>query len=227
MAVAPCSESVDAVGRLIRARRADRDPPKGDLLDKLLNFVDSESGIAFSDEQLVAQLVTIIAAGNDTTSGHIGNLVHRMLTVPGLWERLRGDRALVPRAIEESLRLDPPQVMFPRRVMKDTVLAGIALRRDEVVIISMAAANRDERVYGENADAFDLDRAYPNPRHLAFGRGIHTCIGAYQARKIARVAVDALLDGVGEMRLDPDYEYEKVLFHHFRTPQRLPVTIPR
>jgi len=218
-------DSIDAVGRLVRNRRADPNPPTGDLLDKLLDYRDEQTGITFDDDEVVAQLVTLIAAGNDTTGGHIGNLVYRMLTVPGLWQRLRGDRSLINRAIEESLRLDPPQLMFPRRVTRDTELAGVALKKDEVIIISMASGNRDEAIYGDDVDSFDIDRKYPSPRHLGMGRGVHTCIGAYQARKITRRAIDVLLDAVQEMEIAPGYTYEKVLFHHFRVPQRLPVII--
>lgn len=220
-------ESVDAVGRLLRNRRADPNPPKGDLLDKMLNFRDDETGTTYTDAEIVAQMVTLIAAGNDTTGGHIGNLVYRMLTVPGLWDRLKSDRNLINLAIEESLRLDPVQAMFPKRVTRDTEMGGVEFKKDEVIIISMASGNRDESVYGDDVDQFNLDRKFPNPRHLSMGRGVHTCIGAYQARKITRVAINALLDAVEEMEVAPGYTYEKVLFHHFRAPQRLPVTITR
>jgi cytochrome P450 len=218
-------ESADFVGKWVRARRADPNPPTDDLLARMLSFVDPETGTRFGDEQMVAQLVTIIAAGNDTTAGLVGNLVYRMLTVPGLWDRLRTDRSRIALAIEESLRIDPPQQMFPRLCMKDTVVGGVAVKQGEVIIVSMASANRDEEIYGSDADEFKFDRKYPTPRHLAMGRGIHTCIGAYLARKVTNVSINALLDAVPAMKLAPGYKYEKVLFHHFRAPERLPVII--
>ncbi len=89
----------------------------------------------------------------------------------------------------------------------------------------MASGNRDEEVYGADADELRLDRKYPNPRHLAMGRGMHTCIGAYLARKVTRVAVNALLDHAAKIEIEPGYTYEKVLFHHFRAPERLPVIL--
>jgi cytochrome P450 len=218
-------ESADFVGKWVRSRRDDPDGPQDDVLGKMLAYVDKETGIRFADEEIISQLVTIIAAGNDTTAGLMGNLVYRMLTVPGLWDRLRDDRSKIAIAIEESLRLDPPQMMFPRLCLKDTEVAGVSVKKGEVVIISMASANRDETIYGSDADRFDFDRKYPTPRHLAMGRGIHTCIGAYLARKVTKAAIGALLDAVPAMHVAPGYEYEKVLFHHFRAPERLPVII--
>jgi len=218
-------ESADFVGRWVRARRAMPNPPSGDLLAKLLDYVDAETGIRFTDDDVVSQLVTIIAAGNDTTAGLMGNMVYRLCTVPGLWQRLRQDRSKLIIAIEESLRLDPPQMMFPRLCIKDTQVSGVPVKKGEVVIISMASGNRDESVYGPDVNDFNIDRKYPNPRHLSMGRGIHTCIGAYLARKVTKVAINALLDSVSSILLAPHYEYEKVLFHHFRAPERLAVII--
>ncbi|MGE0385679.1 MAG: cytochrome P450 [Gammaproteobacteria bacterium] len=219
-------ESADYVGRWVRARRADPAGRTDDVLGRMLDYVDGETGIRFSDEQAIAQLVTIIAAGNDTTASLIGNLVFRMLTVPDLWETLRRNRAKIAAAIEESLRLDPPQQMFPRLCLKDREVGAVPVKAGEVIIISMASGNRDESVYGPDADEFNMDRTYPNPRHLSMGRGIHTCIGAYLARKVTQASIEALLDAVPAMSLAPGYEYEKVIYHHFRGPERLLVTIP-
>lgn len=219
-------ESADYVGRWVRARRADPNGSKDDMLGKMLDYVDKETGITFTDDEVVSQLVTILAAGNDTTAGLMGNLVYRMLTVPGLWETLRDNRKKIAAAIEESLRLDPPQQMFPRLCLKDREVGGVQVKAGEVIIISMTSGNRDESVYGPEVDEFNMDRKYPNPKHLAMGRGIHTCIGAYLARKVTLVSINALLDALPAMQLAPTYQYEKVVFHHFRAPERLFVSIP-
>lgn len=218
-------EPADFVGRWVRARRGDPDPPTDDLLARMLEFVDPDTGISFTDEEVIAQIVTIIAAGNDTTGGAIGNMVYRMCTVPGLWQSLNEDRSKIGSAIEESLRFDPVQMMFPRICLKDTEVSGVPVKAGEVIIVSMASGNRDEDVYGADADEFNYEREFPNPRHLSMGRGIHTCVGAYLARHVMRVSIEALLDAATSMKLAPGYEYEKVLFHHFRAPQRLPVII--
>jgi cytochrome P450 len=110
--------------------------------------------------------------------------------------------------------------------MQDTVVSGTTFRDGEHVILSLASGNRDEEVYGDDADEFRLDRELPNPPNWSMGGGIHVCAGAYLARSSAAAGLDALLDHIPSVSLAPDFSYRKVEFHHFRGPRRMDVVFP-
>jgi cytochrome P450 len=116
--------------------------------------------------------------------------VLELLAHPRELAKLRADPALVPAAVEEVLRFASPVQFAPRRVARDAELAGHALRGGDVVLSWLGSANRDEAVF-ERADVFDVSRA--KGPHLAFGFGVHFCLGANLARLEARVALEALL----------------------------------
>ena len=104
------------------------------------------------------------------------------------------------------------------------VLDGVAVAKDDVVSISIGSANRDEADWGDDADEFRVDRfASEQPDHLAFGLGVHFCVGAYLARATARVAIRSLLDHTSHLELAPDYEFDKVWFFEFYRPKRVDV----
>ncbi|MFO0688146.1 MAG: cytochrome P450 [Myxococcota bacterium] len=193
--------------------------------DLIARLVGSEVlGRPLSRTMLRTLVSQIILGGISTSTNLLGSMLHRLLTTPGLHARLRAEPALVPAAVEESLRLDPP-VLFVRRVCRrDTELAGTKLAQGETVIVGIASANRDEAVF-EDADAFRLDRGLP--RHIAFAGGAHLCSGAALARLVACETISAYVARFeeGELELVPGFVYEGVPVFLEHGPKRLDVRL--
>jgi cytochrome P450 len=180
-------------------RRAD---PRDDLIS-VLAHVEIE-GRRLSDAELAMFLVQLLVAGNETTRNLVSGGLLALAERPTDWERLRRDRALVPRAVEEMLRWTTPVVSFMRTATRDTELGGQAIAEGEPVLMLYASANRDERQFGATADRFDIRRD-PN-QHVAFGFGTHFCIGAALARIEARVLLEELLDRFETIELAGEVE---------------------
>ncbi|MBV8994005.1 MAG: cytochrome P450, partial [Pseudonocardiales bacterium] len=125
---------------------------------------------------------------------------------PELWAQLHADRSLVEPTIEEVLRYRPSFTQVGRVTMVDTEVSGQIIPADAIVTPWLLSANRDERQFA-NPDEFDIHRS-SNHHHLAFGHGIHFCIGHLLARLEARVAVGVLLDRYAEIRLAPGTQLE-------------------
>jgi cytochrome P450 len=184
-----------------------------------------DDGSAFSDDQISIHVRVLLNAGNETTTSLLSNLAFRLLEQPGLYERVASDRSLVAPAVEESLRLDAPLQVLIRRAKQDEVVADTLLRQGDVVALSTLSANTDERVWGDSADAFDVERHLgAAPAHMGFGVGIHHCVGAFLARQTTMLGLNALLDAVPSMHLEDGFEYDNVSYHIFHRPRRLPVT---
>jgi cytochrome P450 len=167
-----------------------RREPREDLLSKLaLAEVD---GSRLSDPELAMFCVTLLVAGNETTRNLISGGMLTLLEHPGQWEKLCADPGLVPNAVEEMLRYVAPVRNFARRVQHDTELCGKRLRAGEYVALFYGSANRDEAVFGDDADAFDVARPTAG-RHVSFGFGEHLCLGAPLARLEARVMFEELI----------------------------------
>jgi cytochrome P450 len=170
---------------LAEQRRAD---PRDDLLTGL---VQAElEGSRLTREEMLSMLVLLLVAGNETTTNLIGNAVVELLDHPEALERLRAEPALVPSAVEEVLRFASPVQMDPRRARRPVRLGPLDLAENQMVICWLGSANRDESVFAD-PDRFDVARA--ENRHLAFGFGVHYCLGANLARLEAQVALRALL----------------------------------
>ena len=183
-----------------------------------------ENGEPLSDARVLTHLTKdVFIGGLETTTHLIGNMFFEILTTEGLYTRLRGDRSLVTTAVEESLRhLSPVQVAM-RRVATDTDLAGIQLKRDAFLILGLASANRDDTQFTK-PDIYDVDRDPEELRqHLAFDRGIHSCVGAALVRIEATVALTTILDRITHMDL-ADTTYRRVRHFMMRGPTELPVT---
>jgi cytochrome P450 len=180
-------------------RRAD---PREDLISVLAQ-VEIE-GRRLSDAELTMFLVQLLVAGNETTRNMISGGLVALAERPADWERLRGDRSLVPTAVEEMLRWTTPVVSFMRTATRDTELGGQAVSEGNPVLMLYASANRDERQFGPAADRFDIARD-PN-HHVAFGFGTHFCIGAALARIEGRVLLEQLLDRFATVELAGEVE---------------------
>ena len=132
----------------------------------------------------------LLAAGHDSTTSAMGMTLHYLARTPADQARLRAEPGLIPTAIEEMLRFEPPVFAMPRVVAKDVELHGRQLRAGNRVYLYFVSGNRDEAAF-EDADRCIVDRR-PNP-HLAFGYGIHRCVGAPLARLELRVALEEWL----------------------------------
>jgi pimeloyl-[acyl-carrier protein] synthase len=173
------------LGGLIAERRAH---PAGDLLTALIAAEDQ--GHQLSEAELVSMCVLLLVAGHETTVNLIANGMLALLRDPDARARLQADAALARSAVEELLRYDSPVQFTSRHALEDLDVGGRRVRAGETVVAVLGAANRDPAQFPD-PDRLDLARA-PN-RHLAFGGGIHFCLGAPLARMEAAVAIPAML----------------------------------
>jgi cytochrome P450 len=149
-----------------------------------------EEGNLLSEDELVATCILLLIAGNETTTNLIGNGMLALLRHPDERRRLQADPSLLPGAVDEMLRYDGPAQMTSRIVMEELTFRDRQVKPGQVVLEVLAAANRDPAQFPD-PDRFNVTRS-PN-RHLAFGLGIHYCLGAPLAVAEARVAFAALL----------------------------------
>jgi cytochrome P450 len=181
--------------RMIEEKRR---APGEDLISGLL--AAEVEGESLSQTDLLGFCILLLVAGNETTTNLLGNAVLCLDDRPEVYEELRESPDLLPDAIEEVLRYrSPVQSMF-RTVVKDTEVGGKTLRAGESAIAWIGSANRDEAQFSE-PERFDLHRS-PN-RHIAFGHGIHFCLGAPLARLEARVALGMLVERCRGLRVVP------------------------
>jgi cytochrome P450 len=175
--------------------------PQDDLLTGLVQA--EHEGSKLDQHEMLAMLVLLLVAGNETTTTLIGNSVIELLRHPGELKRLRDDPSLMPTAIDEVLRFASPVQFDPRRVSRATEVAGVELAEKEMVLCWLGSANRDEDVF-DRPEVFDITRD-KNP-HLAFGYGTHHCLGHNLARLEAGVALDALLASTTSFERTDDEE---------------------
>jgi cytochrome P450 len=202
---------------IIAARRAH---PGSDIISTLVTGTVDGQGLA--DEEVVCFLRLLIIAGAETTFRLIGNMLFALLTERDRWERVRADRTLVPWSVDETLRWETSVLMIARQTNREVDIRGNVIPADETIALLLASANRDEDHY-ENPDVFDLDRRADD--HLAFGFGRHHCLGYHLARLEARLALDALLDRLPSLRLDPEAAPPKITGLVVRSPKTLPVLL--
>ena len=184
-AVAASEHIVRYLTELLAGKRA---APGEDLVTDLVRAADEQG--ALSEQEMLSTIFQLVVAGHDTTTSLIGNGTVALLLHPQQRDALVADPALVPRAIEEILRWDAPvQHSTFRYTRQDVAIGGTVIPAFAQVIISLAAANRDPDRYA-NPDA--LDTARTDTSHLAFGRGIHHCLGARLARLEAEIAFTTL-----------------------------------
>ena len=178
--------------------------PSDDLMTELLNteFTDETGTVRKLDLEEILAIVNIIAgAGNETTNRLIGWTGKVLAENPAVRREIAADRTLIPHAIEEILRFEPPGPQVARYVNHDTELYGKKIPQGTAMVFLVASANRDERRY-RDADRFDIHR--DTRAHAVFGFGIHTCLGAALARVEGRVALDEILNRFPEWEVDYD-----------------------
>ncbi len=200
-AMTPGNESAQRANAALRDYFADqikrrRRASGGDLISALVAAHDEAE--ALSADELLSFVVLLLLAGNETTTNLIGNGILALVRNPDQMELLRRSPEKMPQAIEEMLRFDSPVQVLIRTAVRDTTVAEVAIPGGALVLVAVGAANRDPARF-ESPARFDIAR-HPQD-HLAFGEGIHFCIGAPLARLEARLAFEALLRQFPRLRL--------------------------
>ncbi|MPY64416.1 cytochrome P450 family protein [Streptomyces spongiae] len=194
---------IAVLGELVAAKRKS---PGDDLTTGLIAARDEEGGTRLSEQELVDTLVLMISAGHETTVNLLDNAIHSLLTHPEQLAHVRSGRASWDDVVEETLRRDAPVASLPLRyAVEDLALGelggpeGVVIRGGEPILAAYAAAGRDPGLHGADADVFDVTRA--DKEHLAFGYGMHHCLGAPLGRLEARIALPALFERFPSLEL--------------------------
>ncbi|GDY46067.1 cytochrome P450 family protein [Streptomyces antimycoticus] len=185
------NEMYAVLGELVATKR---ERPGDDLTSGLIAVRDEESGSKLSEKELTDTLALFLSAGHETTVNLLDNAIHALLTRPEQLEHVRAGRATWEDVIEETLRHSAPVANLPLRyAVEDIELdSGVVLHKGDAILAAYAAAGRDPEVHGEDADRFDVTRQLKS--HLAFGHGVHLCVGAPLGRLEAAIALPALFD---------------------------------
>jgi cytochrome P450 len=194
--------------------------PAEDLLGAVARAVGN--GV-FTESEAAGVLHTLMSAGGESTTSLLGNAVRMLAEQPELQADLRAHPDRIPVFIEEALRLEPPFRHHMRSATRDTELGGTQIPAGATVLLLWGAGNRDPREF-EQADSIDLQRDVPR-HHLAFGRGIHHCVGAPLARLEARTVLTLLLERTSNITLDPEQPPTWVNSLMVRRQEQLPVRL--
>lgn len=174
-----------------------------------------------SEQQATLLVRALLSAGVDTTIFGIGNTLSVLARYPEAWARLRNNPSMAKFAVDEALRLESPFQKFHRTVSVDTVLGGVKLEAGTKVLVFLGAANRDPRKWGEDADSFSLDRS--SSGHVAFGMGLHQCVGQPIARLEMEIVLQQLLERVDT--IEPSGAPVPIIHNVLRGFESLPVSI--
>jgi cytochrome P450 len=181
------------------------DHPADDLTTELLNAeFEDETGTTrkLRRDELLVFMNVVAVAGSETTTRLIGWIGKLLSEHPDQRRQLVADRSLLPGAIEEILRFEPPALQIARHVTRDVEFHGMTVPRGSAILALVGAANRDERQFGPDAESFDVTRA---PRqHLTFGVGLHYCLGNALTRIEGRVALDEIINRFPDWDIDLD-----------------------
>jgi cytochrome P450 len=177
-------------------------------------------GHQLTDDEIIAFCRLLLPAGAETTYRSSSNLLNGLLNNPEQLDALRHDRSLIPKAMEEGLRWEPPLLTIVRTATRDTEVCGVPLEEGAVIILNLGSANHDESRW-ENSEELEIARAAH--QHMAFGFGPHMCLGQHLARMETRVLLDKLFDRLPNLRLDPDAAAPPISGMTFRAPTALPV----
>jgi len=195
-----------------------RECPSDDMLSSMI--ITEKGGRSLTNEEILSHVRAIFAAGASTTHHGLGNTLYALLTNDEAMERLRTAPEMIPFAVDEMLRWEPPIGVLPRLVPFDTVIAGENFSKGEIVLMGIASANRDDRLYS-NPDVFDVARE--PKRVLTFGLGSHHCPGTHLAKAQISVGIERLLARLPNLR-STDLEISLPVGCILRGPVSLPVS---
>ena len=180
-----------------------RQHPSEDLISDLIRY-GTAGDDPLTDAELINQLTGVVAAGHETTAHLIGNGVVLLLEEPTRWSALREHPEHIPQAIEEILRLRGPVQGMMRTTTQEVTVGGVSMPQGTKLLLLHASGNLDERQFPHACD-FEMQRQ-PN-YHIAFGHGVHFCVGAALARLEGRIAFEVLTQRIPNMRLVPDQQF--------------------
>jgi pulcherriminic acid synthase len=188
--------------------------PGNDLISTLATT--AIDGHRMAVEDIVALSMNIVMAATEPAAKTIALLFHHLLENPDQLGRLQSDRSLIAPAIQETLRLTPPVQLIPRQPSQDVVLSGVAIKEGSLLFCLIGSANRDPEIF-KNPDAFDLNRTTGDrsssctgkAEHLAFGAGMHVCVGAMFAEMEIDIVTNTILDLVESIRFSDDFIYQE------------------
>ncbi|MBF6548298.1 cytochrome P450 family protein [Nocardia brasiliensis] len=188
------------LAELVAFRRGE---PGDDMTSLLISHRDEDDGSQLTEQELIDTLLLVISAGHETTVNLLDQAIYALLTRPEQRAAVVEGKVGWAELIEEALRFEAPVAHLPLRfAVEDIDVEGVKIAKGDPILASYAAANRDPKVHGETADEFDVTR--PSKDHLAFGHGVHHCLGAPLARLEAAVALPALFARFPNMRLAAD-----------------------
>lgn len=184
---------------IVEARRA-AGSDGDDLISRLLR--SSFEGSSLTDHQITMFTRMLLPAAAETTTRTFSTLMTLLLERPELLERIRADRSLIPKAIDESIRYEPVATFKVREVENDSVFQGVTIPKGSLLSLCVASANRDDEVF-DDGDTFNIDRT--TRMSFGFGFGPHMCVGLFIAKAEIEVALNAMLDMMPNLRFDPAY----------------------
>jgi cytochrome P450 len=184
-----------------------------DLLCAMIAVHDSEPE-RMSEQELINNCILLLNAGHEAVVNVIGNGMYALLSHQDPWEKLKADPSLIPTAIEEMMRFDTPLQFFERFVLEDMTYKTLAWKKGTKLCLYYGSANHDPEVF-KNPETFDITR-HPNP-HLAFGLGLHYCIGAPLARVELQAALQTLSQRLPQLHIIENPEYQpKNVFRYLK-----------
>ncbi|MEX0664127.1 MAG: cytochrome P450 [Acidimicrobiia bacterium] len=214
-AAAASDALIDYMLPILEDRRAN---PREDVVSDLVTA--EIDGQRLTDDRILSFIRLLIPAGAETTFRAMGNAFVALLTHPDVLARVTADRTLIPAVIEETLRWETSVTIISRNTTTDTEVAGCPIPAGAALMLMTSSANRDESHY-DRSDEWDIDR--PPENHLFFGTGRHQCLGMHLARLEMRVGLNAVLDRLPGLRLDPDAPPPAIEGFAFRSPPSIPV----
>lgn len=200
----------DALLEQVQKRRAEG-ATGDDLITRLMNA--EFEGHKLDDHEVATFARSLLPAAGETTTRTFSAAMTFLLTIPGLYERVRNDRSLVAKLIDEAVRYEPSSTFKVREAAADLEIGGVKIPKGAFVQCMVAAANRDPAVF-ENPDQFDIDRR--QKPSFGFGFGPHMCIGQFVAKLELNCAINGILDMLPNLRLAPDQPVPKIEGAHLR-----------
>jgi cytochrome P450 len=207
----------DVVKVVVAQRRADGGEGD-DLISRLIRA--EYQGRSLDDHEIATFVRSLLPAASETTTRTFGTLITLLLEHPETLDRVRNDRSLVNKAIDEAVRYEPVATFKVRQTAEDTVIRGVAIPKGAMVQCIVSSANRDEDAF-ENADRFDIDRK--TRPSFGFGFGPHMCIGQFVAKTEINCALNAILDLMPNIRLDPSKPAPQIVGAQLRGPHEVHV----
>jgi cytochrome P450 len=177
-----------------------RDKETDDLISALVHAADE--GDRLSEMEVLSIVTTLLLAGAETTRKMLSSMLLAFLRHPDQLEMVRQDHSLISNAVEECVRWDGPATFLPRKLVRDYDIGGTTVPKDAICFISFASADRDEKLFPDRPEEFDITR--DTLGHVGFGRGAHFCLGAALARQEGQIVLEDIVTRFKDIEWDPD-----------------------